>query len=298
MLWTGSASALVATTGIVITAYLVKKGGLKALWLPLFYFSLLEALQAFTYLYINQCTSPVNKGLTFLAYIHIAFQPFFINMLAMNFIPEDVRNKVARYVYGACWIGAGLYMLKAYPFSNTYLCIVGKEAFCGHWPCAFKGQWHLAWQWPLNTIGSSSPWIDVPPKEYVTGLEARNYLFKGNWEFVWQWCRNVFGTQPLFMSMPHNYLLGLHTQTYIFCGFVLPILYGSWRFIGFIFLFGSITASFSTSNINEFSAIWGLYFLALCALIAVLPVRKYLYVKNWMFYKPILKFIKMNGKRI
>ncbi|MEI6095260.1 MAG: DUF5765 domain-containing protein, partial [Gammaproteobacteria bacterium] len=39
--------------------------------------------------------------------MHIAFQPFFINMLAMYFIPEEVKHKIARYVYGACWIGVG-----------------------------------------------------------------------------------------------------------------------------------------------------------------------------------------------
>ena len=292
MPWTGGASAVLAASGVGITAYLIRKGSKKALWLPLFYFTLMEALQAVTYLYINQCISPINKGLTFLAYIHIAFQPFFINMLAMNFIPEEVKSKIARYVYGACWIGAGFYMLKAYPFSNTYSCIVGQEAFCGHWACAFKGHWHLAWQWPLNTLGSSSPWIDVPPKEYITGVEARSYLFKGNWEYLWQWLRDALGSQPLLILTPHKYLLGLHTQTYIFCGFILPILYGSWRIILVTFLCGFLMASFSTDNINEFSAIWGLYFWGICFAIALLPARKYLYVKNWVFNKPILRLVK------
>ncbi|MEI6095259.1 MAG: hypothetical protein WCR08_07355 [Gammaproteobacteria bacterium] len=50
MPWTGGASAVLAASGVGITAYLIKKGSKKGLWLPLFYFTLLEALQAVTYL--------------------------------------------------------------------------------------------------------------------------------------------------------------------------------------------------------------------------------------------------------
>lgn len=77
-----------------------KKRERKELWLFLFYFTLMAALHAFTYLYIDQCSSMMNKTLTFIGYTHIAFQPFFINMAAMCFIPEEIKNKISKYVYG------------------------------------------------------------------------------------------------------------------------------------------------------------------------------------------------------
>lgn len=293
MFWSGEeASAVLAVSGIGMTAYLISSGEKKERWLPLFYFSLMGLLQVLTYLYVDHCILPMNKALTFLGYIHIAFQPIFINMAAMCFIPEEIKHKISTYVYAMCWIGVGCYMLKAYPFSNTYICLVGQEAFCGHWPCTYQGNWHLAWQWPLSNLGSSSPWIDVPPKEYITGEEARTYMVKGNWEYAWQWLRDTLGTEPLFVLKPHIYLLGLHVQTYILCGFILPLLYGSWRMILFVFVFGAVMASLSIIHINEFPAIFSLYSIPVYIAIVKSPLRKYLFVKNWVFYKHILRLVK------
>lgn len=213
MCWSGEASAVLATSGFAMTAYLIKTGEKRELWLVLLYFTLMELLQAITYIYINQCTVPINKVLTSLGYLHLAFQPFFINMAAMYFIPETVKAKIAPYVYGACWIGAILFLMKAYPFPNASLCTVGQETFCGTFACSYKGNWHIAWQLPLNNL-SSNPLIDFSGKA----------LFKG-----------------------------LHAQVYLLTGFILPFLYGSWRFILVSYLLGPFIAHFSTNNINDVS---------------------------------------------
>ena len=283
MCWSGEASAVLAATGLGITGYLIKKGERKELWLFLFYFTLMEALQAVTYMYIDQCTLSMNKVLTFLGYTHIAFQPFFINMAAMCFIPVAVKNKISKYVYAACGVGAGLFMLKAYPFGES-LCNVGTEGFCGPFACSYKGSWHVAWQWPLNNLGSH-PLLNVPAKEYVTGQEARAYMFKGNWEYIWQWLRDILGTRPFLELKAHKYMLGLHAQTYLFCAFILPILYGSWRVILVMFLLGPFIASFFTSNVNEFPAVWCLFSIGLCSTIVISPIRQYLSVTHWPPYQ-------------
>lgn len=248
MCWSGEASAVLAVAGLGITAYLIKSGEKRELWLVLFYFTLMELLQAITYIYINQCSLTTNKMLTLLGYIHIGFQPIFINMLAMHFIPQAVKNKISPYVYGICWSGAAIYMLKAYPFSNTALCSVGTETFCGPFACSYKGNWHIAWQLPLNNLLSN----------------------------------------PLVTLWNASFLNGLHAKIYFLNSFALPILYGSWRVILLSFLLGPFIAFFSTNNINEFSAIWCLYSIGLCCTIIKTPIRKYLFVQGGPFYRYII----------
>ena len=90
MCWSGEASAILATAGLASTTYLIVKKEDKQLWIPLGFFSLMELLQAGTYTVIDSCQLPVNQILTLLGYLHIAFQPFFINMVSMYFIPKKI----------------------------------------------------------------------------------------------------------------------------------------------------------------------------------------------------------------
>ncbi|PSN19490.1 hypothetical protein C7271_07095, partial [filamentous cyanobacterium CCP5] len=100
MCWNGQASATLATLGFASTAYVAIKGEDPKLWVPLVYFSLMEALQAATYTVIDRCGLPLNQVLTLLGYVHIAFQPFFINACSMHFIPGEIHRRIRPFVYG------------------------------------------------------------------------------------------------------------------------------------------------------------------------------------------------------
>lgn len=237
MCWSGEASSVLAAFGLCATVHLAKKGESRELWMPLGYFALMELLQAVTYLYINQCDLLINKILTTLGYVHIMFQPFFVNMVAMYFIPEYIKNSIANYVYIICGIGVMLFIIKLYPFTGTTLCHFGEEPFCGSIACSLRGEWHIAWQLPLNNLLS-----DI-------------YVFKG-----------------------------LHSYTYLFVSFIMPIFYGSWRLVLVTFFLGPFIAFFSTHNMNEFPAIWCLFSIALCLTIIKSPIRKYLHNESWFLY--------------
>ena len=71
MCWSLEASATLATVGLASTAYVAIKKEKKELWVPLGYFSLMELLQAITYLFIDKCDLPINQLLTLLGYLHI-----------------------------------------------------------------------------------------------------------------------------------------------------------------------------------------------------------------------------------
>jgi hypothetical protein len=154
MCWNFTASIVLTTIGLIISLYLIKKKDDPYLWIPLIYFSLMEFLQVFTYLYLNQCDLPINQLLTYLGYLHIAFQPFFMNMIMLHFIPVKVRNKISGYVYAISFVVAILMLIKVYPFAWAESCIAGVNTMCGQNLCSVSGNLHLAWQLPIKDFGS------------------------------------------------------------------------------------------------------------------------------------------------
>ena len=229
MCWSGQASATLATVGIASTTYVAIKGEDRALWIPLAYFSLMEALQALTYTVIDQCGLPLNQLLTLLGSLHIVFQPFFLNMFSMHFIPEKIRNKISPYVYILCFIGSILLLVKIYPFEWAGMCNIGHEPFCGEHLCSVSGNWHIAWQAPLNGIS---------------------------------WA----------------------TLGYYLPVFLLPVIYGSWKFTLYHVIIGPVLARVLTNNINEWPAVWCLLSIGLLLLVIKTPIRQLLYTKRWLLW--------------
>ena len=157
MCWSFSASAIFALIGLVVAGYLAYKKESKLIWIPLAYFGLMEALQAITYLYIGDCVAPMNQLLTLLSYLHISFQPIFINALMLYFIPERFRKKIIGWVFGISFLATIIMLIHLYPFSWAGSCAIG-TGLCGETLCSTKGAWHLAWNIPFNGIGGLLLW--------------------------------------------------------------------------------------------------------------------------------------------
>lgn len=232
MCWNGQASATLATLGFASTTYVAIKGEDKSLWIPLAYFSLMEMLQAVTYTVIDQCGLPLNQILTLLGALHIAFQPFFLNAFSMHFIPKQVRTRISPIVYALCFLGSILMLIKLYPFSWAGTCNIGYEPFCGEHLCSVSGNWHIAWQAPLNNM----PWA--------------------NWGYY----------IPVF---------------------VLPVIYGSWRFTLYHIIVGPTLARLLTDNINEWPAIWCLLSIGMLLVVIKTPIRQVLYPQKWWFWSVV-----------
>jgi hypothetical protein len=153
MCWSGEASLALATAGMIGTGYAMVKKEPAALWIALGYFSSMELLQAFTYSVINKCDNPANQIATLLGYLHITFQPFFINAVSMYFIDQKVARKIAPAVYIACFISAILMLIQLYPFPWAEHCDI-RRPLCGDMLCSVRGNWHIAWLVPTNGIGN------------------------------------------------------------------------------------------------------------------------------------------------
>ena len=153
MCWSGEASAVLAASGIGTTIWAAWKKEPPALWIALGYFSLMELLQAFTYSVINQCALPANQIATLLGYLHITFQPFFINAVALFFVPAEVRRRLVLPVYALCFVGAIFTLIQLFPFDWAGHCDPSRP-LCADRLCSVRGNWHIAWEVPTNGIGN------------------------------------------------------------------------------------------------------------------------------------------------
>ncbi len=155
MCWSLGASAIFAVIGLAFAVHLATRKESKLLWMPLGYFALMEGLQAVTYLYLGTCDSSGNQLLTFLSYMHVVFQPIFINAFILYFIPAKFRKKIILPVFAIAAITTFILLLKIYPFEWAGSCTPG-TAMCGENLCSYMGNWHLAWSIPFNNLGGLS----------------------------------------------------------------------------------------------------------------------------------------------
>jgi hypothetical protein len=164
MCWNGEASAVVAAIGLGSTAYAVYKREPIVLTTTLCYFSLMELLQAVAYTVVDQCGTPLNDSMTLLGYLHIAFQPFFINAVSLYFVAKDVRRKVSPWVYSVCFVSSLLLVLNIYPFPWAGLCEALYREMCSTRLCSYYGNVHIAWEFPMNGMFN---WMKIEGHRHI-----------------------------------------------------------------------------------------------------------------------------------
>ncbi len=153
------ASVAATAIGVGVTAYSTKKKMPKERTFALAYFTLMEALQALSYLWIGQCTIPPNTTLTYLSLTHIAFQPLVMSLFMLTFTSDALRKKWLRPITIVSLAVAALYLIKIYVpvFWNVpqeWMCR-SNDIFCSIKACTYQGTWHLAWRLPLVNIDPS-----------------------------------------------------------------------------------------------------------------------------------------------
>lgn len=219
-----TATTVMVGAGAVATVVTLRRGDPPAFPLALGYFTLMEALQLAGYLTLDRCGTPANETVTFLSILHIIFQPFVINAFAMHLVVRRPSPAVQAAVFGLCGLAAVIMLMQLYPFAWAGSCTPG-AILCAERLCTVSGQWHVAWDVPLNGL--------MAPVEAATGL-----------------------------------LWGFHA--YMLVVFVLPLIYGAWRFVVFHALAGPVLAGQLTGTPNEVPAVWCLFSIGII-LIALSP---------------------------
>ena len=137
--------------GALATGIAAARGQPKAIWLTLGYFTVMEALQAIGYGVVDQCGTSSNRAITLLSYLHIVFQPFFINAFAMELVPSNVKAQLRRGVYICCGVSSIVMLAQLFPLEWAGNCRIG-NTLCGDELCLTSGEWHIAWSIPYNGL--------------------------------------------------------------------------------------------------------------------------------------------------
>jgi hypothetical protein len=175
---------MVALGGAATVATL-RRGDPPAVPATAAWFTFMEGLQVAGYGVVDQCGSGANQVVTLLSYLHIAFQPLFINVFAMALIVGGVPawKRIAVHLAGGA--SAVTMLLQLYPFDWVGTCREG-TVLCAAGLCTVSGDWHLAWNVPYNGL--------VPPLDILPGTawSFPSYLVAvffvplayGAWRFV------------------------------------------------------------------------------------------------------------------
>jgi len=129
-------------------AIMWKKGPIEARSCIAF-FAAMETLQSVQYSWIDMCDDPVNKFLTFLGFLHLAFQPLFTNLYLTAFMTK-AQKRYAPLILALCAFSGVLMTNRLWKTFGDVPCSNNIEPMCGPVTCTFKGNVHLAWQMPMQ----------------------------------------------------------------------------------------------------------------------------------------------------
>ncbi|WP_237213279.1 DUF5765 domain-containing protein [Falsiroseomonas oryziterrae] len=149
------------------------------------YFTLMEGLQGWGYTHLDACGLPENQLSALLSYLHISFQPFFINAFAMALAASRVATPMRVAVWIGCGMSAVAMLLQVYPFAWAGSCIAG-QALCGEALCTLRGTWHLGWAIPYTDIIPPlrlAPDVALPFPSYMLAAFGLPLLY-GAWRFA------------------------------------------------------------------------------------------------------------------
>ncbi len=185
MCWSMEATVGMVALGTVATAVTIRQRQPAAVPAAIAWFTLMEGLQVAGNATAGDCALPANQVATVLSYMHIAFQPFFINAFAMALIRGEVRPAARVAVWVTCGLAATAMLLQLYPFDWAGRCPAG-HGLCGAPLCTAPGSWHIGWQLPLNDLMAplrALPWSFGGQLGYFVAAFLLPLAY-GAWRFV------------------------------------------------------------------------------------------------------------------
>jgi hypothetical protein len=176
-------------------------------WGTLAYFSTMELLQAFTYSVIGVCalTNTIegkwNEILTILSYLHICFQPLFLNLFGISFsVKLENIKKLLKTTIPIILISCFLMIARLFPSEFWGLCDYIKSPLCGLDTCSYFGDWHIAWRLTLNSFDEISIFnIKIVFLSYHLPIFILPFFYGG-----WRWSLYQFFYMLISMSLTNN----------------------------------------------------------------------------------------------
>jgi len=146
-----------AALGLFCSYWIYSRTNNKELASGVFFFFLMEFLQAIQYIFIAPnldspiCDTFVNQFLTVLGYLHICLQPYFTHVINASLTKNPVYLEKYVVIKRLCLIGGALLFgkfLLSYQWPTNYI-KPSTEWLRGDKICTFRGKYHLAWSIPM-----------------------------------------------------------------------------------------------------------------------------------------------------
>lgn len=102
--------------------------------------------------------------------------------------------------------------------------------------------------------------------------------YRGEWHIGWNVLLNGFNEGWIW---------------YVAAAFVVPVIYGSWKWSAYHYVVGPFFAGLTTTDVNERPAVWCLFSTCIIALLVNTRLRNYIYVRRWFTWS----FLKMDRAR-
>lgn len=128
--------------------------------------------------------------------------------------------------------------------------------------------------------------VQLYPLDWATSCRSDQYLCgtplclrSGNWHIAWDIPYNDFT-----IALDDFSGINWSFPSYILAVFVLPSLYGAWRFAVMHALAGPFFATLLTDDASEIPAIWCLFAIIIILLALVPQLRRWLHVRDWWLW--------------
>jgi hypothetical protein len=150
--------------GLGMSIWVYRRTSNLQLAIGVFYFFLMEFLQYFQYLTIDQCDNKTNKILTVLGYVHICYQPYFTHVINSALTRSERVLTMYVPIMRLCILG-GTWLLLRFLFAEYT--DWDREHFDddhkstewlrGEKLCTLSGKHHLAWSVPMIDVSYWTP---------------------------------------------------------------------------------------------------------------------------------------------
>jgi hypothetical protein len=175
MCFSGEMSGGFSMIGLFMSIWIYTKTDNLQLAIGVFYFFLMEFLQYFQYLFIDDCENKTNQVLTLAGYLHICYQPYFTHIInsALTKSPKILQMYVP--ILRLCLVGGTMLFLRYFlagqadehfpgpheidleTGQSTTDVKVSTEWLRGETLCTVSGKYHLAWVVPMSDVSYYIP---------------------------------------------------------------------------------------------------------------------------------------------
>lgn len=123
---------------------------------PIFFLAIKEWIQYESYKVLDTCNKK-NQWLTVLSWVHISWQPFFINLFFSYFTPSKWREYKLVLILCAIYAICNIVRIKELRIGGikTRCAPSEKKAVCQPKTCSYPGVYHLAYGFELESADTS-----------------------------------------------------------------------------------------------------------------------------------------------